>query len=204
MRVQLDDEIRILDVRTVGEAIDVVRRETERDGRVVTDVVVDGAAWTEELASADHLAASALEVRFTSIDRRELVVGVLADVVGVLDEIDARQRDAADALQSDRADDGREALTQVLVLWLQVRDAVEQVVSIEGIDLEGLLAEAAGLPHPVSNLRDRLLAIETAVRADDPIGLSDVLGYELPQIVADWKEMIDRIRQRVGAGGPDA
>lgn len=197
MRLLLDDTIRTLSDTCVGETIDRLQRELGAEGRIITEVVVDGVSWNDELASPEHLARSAEELRITTGSRRQLVLEALADASEALTEADARLRDSAAGFQSARSVDALRTLGDAIETIHAVQSAISHVAELESIDPAMFSRDESGADC-IARLSCQLAAVRDAVATDDPAGLADLLDYELPETIVDWRAMIARIGSHVG------
>jgi hypothetical protein len=197
MRLFFDRENRQTSARTVGAAIDEAAALARARDRLVVDVLVDGAAWTvAEIASHDHRARSADEVRVETVERASLVRGALDEAETALSDADAFQQSAAEMLQ--RGDDAAwrrlgEALDQWATVHAAARAAEEALAGAPG-------AEAAA--RAVPRLAAQLQSIRTALLARDTVGLADALLYEMPDTVAAWRGLLAAMRERTLADPP--
>jgi hypothetical protein len=195
MRLFFDRESRQTSARTVGAALDEAAALARTRGRLVVDVLVDGAAWTDaEIASHDHRSRGADEVRVETVERAELVRGAIDEAEAALADADALQQAAAEMLQ--RGDDAAwrrlgEALDQWATVHAAARAAEEALAGAPG---DG--ASAAAVPR----LAAQLQAIRASLLARDTVGLADALLYEMPETVATWRGVLVAMRRRTHAG----
>jgi hypothetical protein len=198
MQVLLDDMAYDVKATTVGEAIDAAAALAEQRGRLIVDVSVDGVRLTEsELSADDRRGATADTVRFTSAAPVELVRQIFADAADALRYADELQREAAELLQSDRHTASFDRLNEAISIWLQVREAI-----VKGSQLVGLDLDEIQLPRPIHEsinaLNEQLEAIRGALAEHDDIALADTLLYELPEVVEEWRCVLEELQRRLG------
>jgi len=195
MKVLLDDMPCEVNATTVGEALDAASAVAEQRGRLIVDVSVDGTRWTEsDLSSPDCTDAAADVVHFTSAAPRELVRQTFADAADALTDADDLQRETAQLLQADHRTVSLEKLTEAISIWLQVQEAI-----VKGSQLVGLDLDAVALPRPIGEsinvLNQRLEAVHGALAGNDVIALADTLLYEFPEVVEEWRGILNELQR---------
>ena len=195
MKVLLDDMPCEVNATTVGEALDAASAVAEQRGRLIVDVSVDGTRWTEsDLSSSDRTDAAAEVVHFTSAAPRELVRQTFADAADALTDADDLQRETAQLLQADHRTVSLDKLNEAISIWLQVQEAI-----VKGSQLVGLDLDAVALPRPIgesiSALNQRLEAVHGALARNDVIALADTLLYEFPEVVEEWRGILDELQR---------
>ncbi len=205
MRILLDDQPCPTDAVTIGEAIDGAAALAGERGRIVIEVTVDGAPWgDEELASIARRAEPAGEVSMVSANLEDLVCRALDDASAALRRADEMQREAAELLQADRRTEAMERLGAAIEIWRSVHLTVAHSAEAARIDLTALRVGDAPLTDAIPRLSVQLDAMRSALEGDDPVGLSDTLLYDLPDVVAEWREVLHVIRAYVEDGPPRA
>jgi hypothetical protein len=197
MKVLLDDMPCEVNATTVGEALDAASAVAEQRGRLIVDVSVDGTRWTEsDLSSPDRTDAAAEVVQFTSAAPRELVRQTFADAADALTDADDLQRETAQLLQADHRSVSLDKLNEAISIWLQVQEAI-----VKGSQLVGLDLNAVVLPRPIGEsitaLNQRLEAVHGALARNDVIALADTLLYEFPEVVEEWRGILDELQRHL-------
>ncbi len=196
MKIILDDKPCDVEATTVGEAIDAAASLVQERGRLIVDVSVDGAPWTETQLNSRQVDVTAEVVRLITADPVELVRETFADAAEALSDADELQREAAHLLQSDQHPIALDKLNDAISIWLQVQAAI-----VTGSQLAGLALDEAALARPIAEsictLNERLEGIRSALVGEDPIGLADSLLYEFPDVVEEWRSILDALRRRV-------
>jgi hypothetical protein len=193
MKVLLDDMPCEVRAATVGEALDAAAALADQRGRLIVDVSVDGTRWSEsELSNADCTGGGAEIVRFTSAAPVELVRQTFADAADALTEADDLQRETARLLQADQRAVSLDKLNEAISIWLQVQEAIVKGSQLVGIELDEL-----SLPKPISEsiggLNQRLEAVRSALAEEDVIALADTLLYEFPEVVEEWRSILEEL-----------
>jgi hypothetical protein len=195
MRVILDDQPCNSAATSVAQAVADAAASVETRGRVIVEVLVDGAALTEEdLGSEELQSRDADEVAMVSADLKELVDGTLTHASEALVEADHLQRHAAERLQSDDRVAAMASLNDALSIWLAVHEAVMKSAAALDIDVDRLPVHGQSMEKRIERLNEHLRAIQSALQGDDPVALSDTLLYELPEVVNQWREVLDVMR----------
>lgn len=202
MQIFLDQHACDLDVASVGEAIAGAAALAERDGRMIVDIYVDGARWTEdELSEAARVEARAGEVRLVSADRSELARDVFADAAIALGEAGELQRAAAELFQSDQPAAGMQKLETAIGIWMSISRAVELGASVTSADMATLRAGDQPAATVLNGLVDRLKGLFAAMEEQDHVRLADILLHEMSPVVDGWQKLLVALQQHVQ---PDA
>ncbi len=199
MRILLDgNPLENITAVSVKEATDVAANVTRDRGRMIVEVIVDGEKLNEKQIQ-DELAGSspADEVQFNSADSRKLVSSAFQDSIDALAEADNFQREAAELIQADRSSEAMEKLNQAIQIWQSVQKAVMIGVEIVTVDpgdekhFEELITGA------IERLNQQLSTIKEGLNSDDPIGISDALMYDMPEVVQEWRSLLHELSGRV-------
>ena len=202
MRVLIDDQPCTTPCTTVADAIEAARLETVSQRRVIVEVIVDGSAWNDELASEAHLGRSANEVRLVSADQDELLQQTLDAVMDAIDGTDARFKGSAEHLQSGSTAEAMAELQDAIETLGSIQEAIAHVADLEELDLEALMRSSAG-GDSLQRMQRELEQVRSALAANDTVGLADLLLYELPAVTSDLRDVVATLRERVdGRGGP--
>lgn len=205
MRILLDGEpISRTTAGTVGEAITAAADLAGQRGRMIIEVSVDGAAWSEHQI-ADELtgATAAEEVSLTSADAVAVVAAAYRDAAQALAEADGLQRDAADLLQADRRAESLELLNESLQIWQSVQQAVVMGLHAAPACLDDDSGLETRITGAVDRLNHHLTIIRDALQSGDPVGVSDTLLYDLPEVVQDWRALLHELETTVGHDNPE-
>ena len=203
MQILIDDLPCEMDANTVGEAIEGAADLARDRGRLIVDVTVDGARWTQaELASTQRHAQSAQVVRFSSAEPTELVRQTFEDAADALTEADELQREAAELLQSDKGTVAMDKLGEAVSTWLGVQEAIVSGTQLIGLDLETVTVGGKPLPEAVRRLADRLNAVRSGLKESNAIELADTLLYEFPPIVEEWRRLLSELQERIAPPKP--
>ena len=198
MRLLLDEEPCKIEATSIGDAIAGAAAIAERQGRVIIEVTVDGDVWDEQrLASPEFCAGDAGEVRLTSANLGDLVCQTLNEASGALTDADSLQRNAAELLQADQNPEAMAKLADALDIWLTVQEAVLKCAQAMGLSLDTVKVGDGTVQAAVDRLNVKLRELRDALQTGNLVGVSDTLLYELPDVVAQWRQMLDAIRERV-------
>lgn len=185
MRVLLDGATILQHAGTLGEALDAAREAAERRGRVVVEVMLDGApASGDDLSNAEALSrpATAKEASLVSAEPRDLVASTFEDAAAAMSDLRDTQRELALKIQQGRTGEATGALGEVFEVWEAARQALEQGAEMASIDL-GSDGAAADM---IAGLTERLREVVRAVEAKDWSALADELEYDLAEQADRW------------------
>ena len=205
MRVLLDDIPCDVTATTVSQAIEAAAVVANNKGRLIVEVSVDGSQWTEQqLTSPEAQVAIADVVCLTSAEPAEMVGDTFADAAEALADADELQQDAAELLQAGQHRVSMDKLQEAISIWLSVQEAIVKSAQLIGLNLDDVVVNDTPLTASISRLNERLQTIRSALRENDLIGLADTLLYEFPEVVQEWREILDDLQQRVGRRGQES
>lgn len=199
MRVLLDNDECDMAVGSVGEAVAAGAALASDRGRTVTDVLVDGTRWSDDqLASPDIEQATAAEVQLITADPGELVSETFAEAAWALSDAGKLQEEAAQLIQAGQPKDAMDKLRDAVSIWLSVQEAVSKGSQLARLDLDSVTMDGISARLCIDRLTEQLRMIRSALQANDPVGLSDTLLYEMPEVVDEWRRLLEQLRGLVG------
>ena len=191
MRVLLDDQPCSTSATTIGEAVAVAADAAEKAGRLVIEVLVDGASLSEDdLQETSRLSNSADEVQLVTTTMNELLRDTFVHAAEALADADTVQKEAAEFIQSGRQSEGMQSLLASLETWGGIRDAVVKGLALAGISPEDVTIEGIALPDAIGRLQVRLGGLKESMVANDVSATCDCLLYDLPESTAEWRTIL--------------
>ena len=198
MQILLDENVCDVAAETVEEAIAVCANLVEAQGRMIVDVHVDGARWSEEeLGSTENQSTTAQVVELTSADPAQLVVQTFQDAAEALTDADELQQEAAQLLQSDQRTICMDKMGEALSIWLSVQQAIVKGSQVIGLQLDEVTVDGTPIVTSIVQLNEQLRMLRTALEQDDQIALADALLYEFPDIVREWQGILEHLQTLV-------
>lgn len=202
MRVMLDG--RECDVNTQGDSVAEVVAAcaaiAERDGRMIVDIIVDGASWTaEDVEAAERDGASAKEVMLTSAEPHALVSSMFSEAADALTDACSFQEQAAQQLQADQKNEAMLSLNEALGIWVSVQQAVSQGAMLLRMSIDDLAIDGTPAEEVIQRLEQQLLALFRQLEADDTVGLADTLLYEMPDVAEQWRGLLHEMQRRLAS-----
>lgn len=199
MRILLDDIPCDVTATTVSQAIEAAAAVANDKGRLIVEVSVDGSQWSEQrLASPEAQASNADVVCLTSAAPAEMVRETFADAAEALGVADDLQQEAAELLQAGQHRVSMDKLQEAISIWLSVQQAIVKSAQLIGLNLDDVVVNETPLTASISRLNERLQVVRSALHENDQIGLADTLLYEFPEVVGEWRDILDDLQQRVG------
>lgn len=198
MAVYLDDEAVDLGEGDLAAVIAEAGRRLEIAGRIVVEVRVNGETvlpdtWqsgvTPDITGAD--------VRLHTADPRDLSRSTLEALLAALDEVTRWQQQAAELLQHDQQSQAMSKLVQAMEVWQQSQQAVVQVTSLIGIELNDAEVEGESAGAIVQRVVDQLRTVRDAIQAGDMVSLADSLAYEWPDTTQKWQKLIGCVLEKI-------
>jgi len=204
MRIYVDEHICESDAGCIGEAISAGATVAEDYGRIVIDVVVDGERWDEQrLDSEESRANDASEIRLTTAVPEELVGDAFLHAADALVRADEVQRAAAEHLQADRGTEALDQLQEAMTIWTSVQETVTRGAALAGLALDEVTVGDRPARTIIGQLATELTELRSALEAGDPVGMADCLLYRMPEVVTDWRALLDALRREVETGNAD-
>ena len=198
MRLLLDEQPCEVQASSIGEAIRGAAALAEHRGRLIVEVIVDGDRWDEgQLGSEEACAGLAEEIRCTSAARDALVARTLADAADALTRADELQREAAELIQADQEAPAKARIGEAVNIWLSVLEAAARSAEAMQLDLDTFRVAGEPLPESIKRLKERLQSLQAALQTDDPVAISDTLLYELPDVVTEWREILNDMQDHI-------
>lgn len=201
MRVTLDGRQIAANVGSVAEAVEKVRVLTQTSGRVVTEVLRDGAVFDPFVEEGEATAGGGKEITFTTQPIAEVVACAYKDAEETLAELAALQGQTADKLLSGVSAEAAGMLDGVLAHWDQIQQCVATGCALMG----GAASEDEQcVENAVKNLLAKLSALKSAVQASDWVTVSDLLGYDFGPLTEEWRGLLHTLHataERAGQSG---
>jgi hypothetical protein len=138
-------------------------------------------------------------VRLVSADPGHLVRHAMLDASEALQQVETLQRHAAESIQAGQLAAAMTPLGEAMTLWQSVRQTVADGAALVGLDLSTLQVEGAPAAQVVGRLTDQLRSLKNALAANDHIGLSDALLYELPEVIDEWRGLLEQMHAAAGS-----
>ncbi len=198
MRLFLDDRPLEAEDTTLAAALDAARAKAEAGGRIIVEVLADGAPAPEsDLQDPSGVTRRpyAGEVRFVSETPRGLVAGALRDASQAIAMVQDKQREAAEQIHRGDAESSVALLGDAVTLWQMVRRALDESGRILGMALEG----DRGIAPLAEELAGRLTAIRAALASQDWAALADELDDEMDAHAERWRGALVDLAARVSS-----
>jgi hypothetical protein len=199
LRIVIDDQPCEIAAGAYMQAVNAAAAVVQERGRMIIEVAIDGE--TVELCELEKLdtncqSTTTSEIQITTAEPVELVGQVLKDAAAALEEADSLQQSAAESIQAGKLPQAMQSLSIALGIWSSVQQALAVGAQVPGLDL---VVELASDHHQqaVERLNTHLRAIRAALESRDPVGLSDTLLYDLPDVVVQWRSLLHELRQRL-------
>jgi hypothetical protein len=200
MPILIDDEPVELDGLELGQLLVAAQQRVEPLGRMIVEVAIDGqAVFGEDLATREHDAVTASEVRLTTADPHELAGAVLRQVRQKLDEAAEAQAEAAELFQRDQPGDALRRVGEALAIWQQTAQGLLNSAAAIRLDLNATHFDGEPILTLINSLIDQLKQLRELVQAGDTVALADALAYEWPDTTAHWQRLMDQVLERIGS-----
>ena len=198
MQILLDSDPCEMKAQTVGEAIAAAAALAQTQGRLIIDVIVDGLRWSEQqLDSAEQNDTTAETVEFITAEPKELVLQTFEDAADALSDADALQKEAAELLQSDQSIICMDKLAEALSIWLTVQQAIVKGSQVVELQLDNISVKKVPITESIARLNENLQLLRSALQQDDQVAVADALLYEFPDIINEWRTILEHLQSLV-------
>lgn len=195
MRVLLDGQQIESDGQTLAGAMEAGRANAEREGRVIIEVLLDGAPIqgdSLDRPSADDIGES--EVRMVSSDPVQLVQRSLIEAADALEATREAHTALAEQIQSGVEAGTLEALSGTLSTWQAAQDVLLQGWTLLGRDPLSISPPddmgVGSVAEMVDRLAEELRSIKRGLEDRDMTAVADAVGYELEPMTAQWASLL--------------
>lgn len=176
---------------TIGQVLEQIKRN--QPNRLVVQVLIDGeepelpAQWNQPVSQRTMFVHTA--------DRRQLATDALASASRILEDSDAHRLHAIENLSAGDSQQAMQPLAQWFASWQQVPKAVLQSAQAVGLALDQNSNQQSPISKLIADLAIQLRQIQTALQSKDYVTLSDILNYEAPEHLDQWRQIIHTTRQ---------
>lgn len=207
MRAYLDDRPLELDGQSLTAAVVAGKRAADERGRLIIEVWADGEpAPASDLSEPPATEPYAGEVRFVSVEPREVVASALEEAAQNLTLAAEPQSRAAEALARGEMGEAMQDVGLCLQAWESARKAVHDGSAVLGVApaaLTGDPASGAACAKAIDDLLRALREVQRAMTEKDIASLSDALAYDLGELGETWvgllQEMASSVRSKAVA-----
>ena len=191
MAIYIDDEPVQLDGSDLESVLAAATDHLATKKRIVVEVVVDGQPVVgDQLTEQQSKPVSDAELRLYSADPHELSVTTLHQVRVQLEEAKTAQSSAAELFQQDEQAKAMEQVARVIDAWQQTQQVVLYSVQLLNVGLNDKKVGDQSVEELTEGLISQLTNLHDLLRAQDTVGLADVLAYEWPETVDRWDQFI--------------
>lgn len=192
---------------TAASAFPALRDRVLKSGRIVMSVRIgtdevtwnDGSrTWNQPLCERNRLVvASELPFRVTE--------PLLARLIESMPTFGEAHRQLADALRSNAAE-CRAKAAELLSVWADIQQAVEQVYTLHGIDSTTRDWRPTGDRFRALNrkLNSSFQEMKESLELGDQILAADLMEFELAPLAEEWAKPLDALRSELGRRCPAA
>ena len=188
------------DIPTLQAALDAVR-DTHLADRIIVSVQVDGRPLIggDLEAQLDQPLSDVSQIDLESAPPRDVALAALAEVSEELRAAAEAHGEIVEALRKDQFAEACRGFSAMLNVWRTSQQTVLECCSLLGIALEELPIGEQNLAAYLAELIARLQELRCAFEARDTVLLGDLVQYELPEITAGWRTLIDSLRTAMSA-----
>jgi hypothetical protein len=187
------------DIRTVGAALVELHAWLQRNGRALQHVSIDGRdipaeELTLEIGNLPASGVTRLDV--TSASVADLVRDALDEVENVLPELPVACQSLAQILAGENPDEGLDSLTQILGIWMALRERRVQIAGAMGFDLAAVDLTGQTLADRDRSLGELLARIQEELDRRNLPALSDLIAYDLFEFAEQEPKVFTALRAK--------
>lgn len=180
---------------SVGEAAARLSQNLEPHGRLVTGVSIDGRPVPPEELEQVFTApvADFQNIAFQTHTRSEVAADALHAAREAFDRTAEFLPQAVDHFGRAQPAQAMQILAACVQAWQQAYTGVLQALHLIGADFEHLEGPLGPAMETIDRLRDHLVGIRDALEAGDYVTLTDLLQYEMPEVLASLVDLLDTL-----------
>ncbi len=192
------DNTQLNDAPDLSAALDLAREHAESAGRLIVDILVDGQPAPDSIFEEDSPDHSSInEMRFTTADIKALIVESAQTAIDSIELLKSDQDAGVEQIRSGEIADSMETMRSIMEGWQAVRDIVDQIAQLAGIDIPSFSVGADTGAQIVQSLSDALSEVRETLQNEDWSSLGDVIEYDLTEQAAKWSSLLSALIQRV-------
>ena len=194
MAVIIDDEdfnAGKLGLGTLGQVL----LHLQRNNRLVIRLLIAGEA--PDPAHIDSIRCTGLSdhvIYFETVDARQTALDSIALAQQRVAQADGFKDEAAELLRQNQWAAAMQKLSECLARWREAQQTVLAVSKYFSLNLERITVKGEALSVSLHQFAVRLRDIQTALQAEDAVGLTDLLAYETAQCGQWWSGALDGVR----------
>jgi len=195
MQVFIDDT-RLDDAPDAPAAIELARDHVQGTDRLIIEVAADGKPAPDTLFDGSDDGAGLAELRFTTAATGAFLAESVHAAKDSLHALRERQKTAAEQIRAGEMTEALGTLGEVLEGWGALRDVVDQVAQLAGIDLASLATPSGTGADHIGDLSKALIEVRDTVESKDWASLGDTLAYDLDELIDRWSALLDALIER--------
>lgn len=201
MDIFLDD--RRIEADTSGRSLGDVLKQMQADlapsDRIVVGVYCDGidVAVEEFEAQLDQPIRIFDRVEFKSADPRLLVSEALESAAQLLTDSEQGAEEVVNLLGAGQTEAALNRLGNCCQSWIQIHQGICQSIAMLKLDAASFEANGKSLEVLLGGPIEHLGQIKKAVEARDFVTLADMLSYEFPDSIQDWRSIVTELQSVV-------
>ena len=197
MRVILDNQPCSIDASNLGEALAAASTLAEGRGRLVVEVLVDGALLSDaQLQDEDRLCGTARELELKTTTASALLQETFNQAAAAIADTARIQQHAAEMLRSGHSSEGMQALGTALNSWGEIHEATVKGLLLSGEEPDQLKIGKIAFVDANSSLQQQLSDLRAGIENQDASAICDGLLYEFPRVCEIWIELLQGLATR--------
>lgn len=200
MKCKIDEQLVEIEATELGKVLATAQSHLQEQGRVVVEVLVDNESLVgDEIAERQNEAIDSQDIQLISAKPNELAIETLEQVDARLQESMQTQSDAAKLFREDRSADALQHVSQIIETWLKVQQAVLQCCQLTNVEFNQIRSESFTATELTERLLKQLQELKSLVETGDSTALADALELEWPDIVTQWRSVIEHLLETIRA-----
>lgn len=199
MSLTLDHQCLASPLPDLATALNLVREQTQRAGRLVTEVTLDGRPFDPFAPGAAAELTASSNLSFVSQPVPGVIAAAYRDAIELLADLAGLQSRTADRLLTGLDREAAAMLDTLLAHWNRIQQCVSSGCALVEPDVAALHAEVPALTPAVNDLLNRLGDLRTAVTASDWATVSDLLAYDFGPLTEQWRALLHTLHRRLPA-----
>ncbi len=197
------DDIEIESPDSLEAAFEIAREQTEKNGRLIIDILADGQPIKDELIDdMPNDSAGISQLRMSTTDARSFIIDILKSAQESLQITEADQQSATELIHAGNFKDAIATLSAIIEGWHAVREVIDQTADLSDLDVNTLsIVDAKGNTtngeQCIESLTKALEELRSSIQQQDWSSLADAIEYDLNDQINLWNALLNTMIENI-------
>jgi hypothetical protein len=186
---------------TLDDALTLITRQLP-PGQVIVKVELDGQPIDgPALTLSRTTSISGRDLAISTADQKQLALTMLGKLHALIQWLAPQHAATAQLLEKGQIPQALEKLAGLLSAWQQIQTSYTSLLTLLHLGLEDLPVRDLTADTLMSEFRNQLLELQTALQNKDYVLLADILQYEMDGVVANWTALLESTLAQIAPEG---